>query len=154
MNFWCRTWWVTKAHSWQRYTVLYMTQTLNPVHRSLMMFWFHLVLVGLILNVISCNQLNWKKDLSSVGWHFGSRPLTQKVGLYIPHLCKPIGNFWGFFFLFFFAVLGLELKASGTLPLEPLSQSCFVLGIFEIGSYKLFAQNGFELGSSWSLPPQ
>jgi hypothetical protein len=29
-----------------------------------------------------------------------------------------------------------------------------VLGIFEIGSYELFAQAGFEPWSSWSLPPE
>jgi hypothetical protein len=33
----------------------------------------------------------------------------------------------------------LSLPGS-TLPLEPLCQPCFVLGIFEIGSHELFAQ--------------
>jgi hypothetical protein len=30
----------------------------------------------------------------------------------------------------------------------------FVMGFFKIGSRKLFAQAGFESGSSWSLPPE
>jgi hypothetical protein len=29
-----------------------------------------------------------------------------------------------------------------------------VKGFFEIGSHKLFAWAGFELRSSWSLPPE
>jgi hypothetical protein len=28
------------------------------------------------------------------------------------------------------------------------------MGVFEIGSLKLFAQAAFELQSSWSLPPE
>jgi hypothetical protein len=46
-----------------------------------------------------------------------------------------------FFFLFRFAVLGLELRA------YTLSHSTAldVLGVFEIGSHELFAQAGFKL---------
>jgi hypothetical protein len=36
------------------------------------------------------------------------------------------------------------------LHLEQLQQSFFIMGFFEIGSYKLFAQTGFESLSSWS----
>jgi hypothetical protein len=60
-----------------------------------------------------------------------------------------LGVFW-FWFWFFFAVLGFELG----LHLESLHQSFFVMGIFEIGSCELFAQAGFKLRSSWSLPPE
>jgi hypothetical protein len=48
---------------------------------------------------------------------------------------------------FFLAVLGLELRAF-TLSLESLHQPIFMMGIFEIGSCKLFAQAGFEPQSS------
>jgi hypothetical protein len=51
---------------------------------------------------------------------------------------------------FFFAVLGFELRAY-TLS---RSTALFVLGILEIGSYKLFAWAGFEPRSSWSLLPE
>jgi hypothetical protein len=44
---------------------------------------------------------------------------------------------------FFFSVLGFEFRVSrllgGVLPLEPLHQPFFVMGIFEIGSCELFA---------------
>jgi hypothetical protein len=40
-----------------------------------------------------------------------------------------------------FAVLGLELRAY---TLSHSTSPFFVIGIFEIGSYKLFAQTGFE----------
>jgi hypothetical protein len=53
---------------------------------------------------------------------------------------------------FFLTVLGFEFKAShtcqvGTLQPEPLCQTFYVLGIFKIGSLKLFAWAGVE-------PPQ
>jgi hypothetical protein len=38
--------------------------------------------------------------------------------------------------------------------LEPLHHPFFVMGFFETGSCKLFAQAGFEPQSSWSLPPE
>jgi hypothetical protein len=48
-------------------------------------------------------------------------------------------------FLFFFAMLGFELRAYilsySTCPI-------FVMGIFEIGSHELFAWAGFEPGPS------
>jgi hypothetical protein len=43
--------------------------------------------------------------------------------------------------LYFFLVLGLELRAY---TLSQLYQSFFVKGFFKIGSCKLFAQAGFE----------
>jgi hypothetical protein len=47
-------------------------------------------------------------------------------------------------FFFFLVVLGFEPRASSvlsrSLPLEPLCQLFFVLGIFEIGFRELFAQ--------------
>jgi hypothetical protein len=52
---------------------------------------------------------------------------------------------------FFFSVLAFELRPSCIarqalyLPLKPLHQPFFVLGIFEIGSFELFAWAGFEL---------
>jgi hypothetical protein len=52
--------------------------------------------------------------------------------------------------LFFFEVLGLEL---GPIPWTT-PPTLFVLGIFEIGSYELFAWAGFELQSSWTLPSE
>jgi hypothetical protein len=46
------------------------------------------------------------------------------------------------FYLFIFAVLGLELKAYNLSP----STSPFLRWVFfEIGSHKLFAHTGFEL---------
>jgi hypothetical protein len=44
-------------------------------------------------------------------------------------------------FLFIILVLEFELQVlrAGTLPFEALLQSCFVLGIFEIGSQELFS---------------
>jgi hypothetical protein len=53
--------------------------------------------------------------------------------------------------LFFFVVLGLELRAY-TLSHSP--PALFVLHIFEIESRELFVQAGFELRSSRSLPPE
>jgi hypothetical protein len=52
---------------------------------------------------------------------------------------------------FFFAVLGFELRA---FILSHSTSPFFVLGFFEIGSQELFAQAGFELRSSRSLPPE
>jgi hypothetical protein len=43
--------------------------------------------------------------------------------------------------LFFFAVLGLELRAY---TLSHSTSPIFVMGFFEIGSHELFAQAGFE----------
>jgi hypothetical protein len=40
-----------------------------------------------------------------------------------------------------------------SLHLEPLLQPFFVKGLFKTGSHELFVQAGFELQSSWSLPP-
>jgi hypothetical protein len=58
----------------------------------------------------------------------------------------------------FLTVLGLNSRPhvcyTGSLPLEPLHQYCFVLGIFEIGSHKLFALDGLEPQSSRSLLPK
>jgi hypothetical protein len=54
--------------------------------------------------------------------------------------------------VYFLAVLGFELRALCLLGRHSYhlnhSISRFVLGIFEIGSYKLFAQAGFEPRSS------
>jgi hypothetical protein len=60
-------------------------------------------------------------------------------------LWKNSASFKGRWYLF--GGLGLELGlilARQALPLEPLHQACFVLDIFEIGSCKLFAWNGFR----------
>jgi hypothetical protein len=43
--------------------------------------------------------------------------------------------------LLFFVVLGFELRAY---TLSHSTSLIFVVGIFEIGSHKLFAQDGFE----------
>jgi hypothetical protein len=40
------------------------------------------------------------------------------------------------------------------LPLKPLHQPFFVLHFFEIGSYELLAQAGFEPPASWSRPTE
>jgi hypothetical protein len=48
-------------------------------------------------------------------------------------------------------VLWLELRA---LTLSHSTSLIFVMGFFEIMSCKLFAQAGFELWSSWALPPE
>jgi hypothetical protein len=53
----------------------------------------------------------------------------------------------------FFFFCGTGAWTQGLL-LEPLHQPFFVMGIFKTGSCKLFAQAGFELWSSWSLPPE
>jgi hypothetical protein len=45
----------------------------------------------------------------------------------------------------FFAVLGFELRAY---TLSHSTSSFFIMGFFEIGSQKLFAQAGFESLSS------
>jgi hypothetical protein len=50
--------------------------------------------------------------------------------------------------LFLVLVLVLVVLLGRRLPLEPLHQPCFVLGIFEIGSRELFAQAGFKPRSS------
>jgi hypothetical protein len=56
---------------------------------------------------------------------------------------------WRFFlFSFLPPVLGLELRAY----ILSHSQPFFVMGFFKIWSQELFAQAGFELRSSWSLP--
>jgi hypothetical protein len=41
-----------------------------------------------------------------------------------------------------------------SLHLEPLHQPYFCEGFFEMESHNLFAKAGFELRSSWSLPPE
>jgi hypothetical protein len=53
--------------------------------------------------------------------------------------------FWTSTFFFFYAVLGIELRAF-TLS---HSTSPFLWSVFEIGSHELFAQTGF-----WSLLPE
>jgi hypothetical protein len=53
--------------------------------------------------------------------------------------------------LFYFAVLGFELRAY---TLSHSTSHFFVKGFFEIGSRKLFAWSGFKPQSSWSLPPE
>jgi hypothetical protein len=45
-------------------------------------------------------------------------------------------------FFIYFAVLGLELKAY---TLSHSTSPFFVMGFYEMGSHKLFAQAGFEL---------
>jgi hypothetical protein len=45
----------------------------------------------------------------------------------------------------FFAVLGLELRAY---TLSHSTSPFFVMGVFEIGSHKKFAWDGFKPGSS------
>jgi hypothetical protein len=57
------------------------------------------------------------------------------------------------FCFFFFFFCSTRVWTQG-LQLDPLSQSIFVMFIFEIGSHQLFAQAGFILWSSWSLPPE
>jgi hypothetical protein len=49
------------------------------------------------------------------------------------------------FLLFFFAVLGLELRAY---TFSHYTSPFFVMGVFEIVSHELFAQGGFEPQSS------
>jgi hypothetical protein len=56
-----------------------------------------------------------------------------------------------FYFYFFFAVLGLELRAY---TLSHSTTLFFCDRFFEIGSCELFARAGFEPRSSWSLPPE
>jgi hypothetical protein len=56
-------------------------------------------------------------------------------------------------FCFFFFFCGAGVWTQG-LHLEPLHQLFFVQGFFKIGSHELFARAGFELQSSWSLPPE
>jgi hypothetical protein len=51
-------------------------------------------------------------------------------------------------------LLGFDLRAEGTLPLEPLHQTCFVLSIFMMGLVNYWPGVGFEQWSSWSLPPE
>jgi hypothetical protein len=47
--------------------------------------------------------------------------------------------------MYIIAVLGLNSGLhAGTLPLQPLRQSFFMLGLFEIGSHELFVQAGFK----------
>jgi hypothetical protein len=52
---------------------------------------------------------------------------------------------------FFLAVLGLELRVH---TLSHSTNPFLVMGSSEIGSLELFAQAGFELQSSRSLPPE
>jgi hypothetical protein len=54
-------------------------------------------------------------------------------------------------FLFVFCSTGVWTQG---LHLEPLHQPCFVVAVFKIHSHKLFVWAGFELRSSWSLPPE
>jgi hypothetical protein len=56
----------------------------------------------------------------------------------------------GMDFFFFFWYWGLN---SGPSPWAT-PPALFVMGIFETGSHKLFAQVSFEPRSSWSLPPE
>jgi hypothetical protein len=60
------------------------------------------------------------------------------------HHHTPHGRLLLIIYLFiYFVVLGLELMAC--LHLEPLHQSFFVMGLFEIGSHELFAGAGLKL---------
>jgi hypothetical protein len=62
-----------------------------------------------------------------------------------------------FTFIFYF-IDGLIDCGTGVwtqgLQLELLNQPFFVMNFFELGSFELFAQAGFEPQSSWSLPPE
>jgi hypothetical protein len=58
----------------------------------------------------------------------------------------------GLCFFFFFAVLRFGLRVYYTLSHS--TSIFFVKGVFEIGSYELFAWAGFEQRSSCSLPPE
>jgi hypothetical protein len=58
---------------------------------------------------------------------------------------------WGLLYLCF---CGTGVFKQSLLQFEPLSQPCFGMGLFEIGSLELFAQAGLEPRSSWSLPPE
>jgi hypothetical protein len=40
------------------------------------------------------------------------------------------------------------------LHLEPLHQTFFVMGFFDMGSHELFAWASYESWASWSLPPE
>jgi hypothetical protein len=55
------------------------------------------------------------------------------------------------FFFFFLQYWGLN---SGPSPWATPSAQFFLIAFFEIGSRELFAQAGFELRSSWCLPPE
>jgi hypothetical protein len=57
------------------------------------------------------------------------------------------GFYFSFYFIYFLVILGLNSGAHA-LPLEPLHQPYFELGILEIGAHELFALAGFKLQSS------
>jgi hypothetical protein len=66
------------------------------------------------------------------------------------HAVSHLAPIWVFFFGFwfcclFFAVLGVEFRASSLLPLKPLLQTFFVLVIFETGSCFMPAGPGLQL---------
>jgi hypothetical protein len=58
---------------------------------------------------------------------------------------------WSCFWFFFSTGIWTETSRllGSALPLEPLCQPFYVLDIFEIGSWELFARASFELQSSW-----
>jgi hypothetical protein len=51
-------------------------------------------------------------------------------------------------------LLGSQTQQTHGLHLQQLYQPYFCEGFFKIDVMELFAQIGFELGSSWSLPPE
>jgi hypothetical protein len=55
------------------------------------------------------------------------------------------------FVCFCFVVQRLDLRA---FTLSQSTSPFFVIRVFEIGFYESFAQAGFTLWSSWSLPPE
>jgi hypothetical protein len=78
-----------------------------------------------------------------------------KCWIYLHVFISQLYFFWKLFNKFtligFFCSIGIWTQG---LHHEPLHQPVFVMGFFEIGSCKLFAQAGLELWSSWSLPPE
>jgi hypothetical protein len=80
-----------------------------------------------------------QKQLVYFFLHYGIGLCINKSALYFTNKCSPINIY------LFFAVLGIELKAFN---LSHYVSTFFVMGIFQIGSPKLFAWTVFEPQSS------
>jgi hypothetical protein len=78
--------------------------------------------------------------------------LAKQVLYHLCHTSSPFCS--GYLFMFCFGsteawAQGLTLARQAFLSLEPLRQPFFVLGIFEIGSHKLFAWGFLLISVSW-----
>jgi hypothetical protein len=83
--------------------------------------------------------------------HMSLQLLHLLFGLFSLLICSDLLYLvTNFFFFFFFWYWGL--KSGPTSKATP--PVLFCEGFFEIGSRKLFAWAGFELQSSWCLPPE